>query len=66
MNGTFTLASPPLTADNGGSALMLSYNGQILYEGADEDYTISDKIITFVADAIPQAGGKVRASYWKL
>src|SRR6202012_5603732 len=56
MNGTFTLANPPL-----GSSLTLFRNG--LYMTANLDYTLTGSTIQFVPGAIPQPGDLLAAFY---
>ncbi len=59
-NVTFTLADAPSPSDS----LMLYLNGQLLTQGASEDYTLSTATITFLAAAnIPESTDTLVATY---
>jgi len=59
VNDTFTLTQAPSAA----SKVLLSVNGLIYLEGADNDYTISGQSIIFTPDAIPHSGDTLLVTY---
>jgi len=59
-NKVFTVANAPSPT----SSLMLFYNGQLLTQGAGEDYTLSSTTITFeAAVSAPESGSTILATY---
>jgi len=62
-NTAFTLAATPSTGFGGVSSLELTYNGEILEQGAGNDFTLSGAAITMLFP--PITGDKLRAFYTK-
>jgi hypothetical protein len=56
-NNAFTLAAAPAPA----ASLALYRNG--MFQKPEQDYTLAERVITFVTEAIPQPGDTVLASY---
>jgi hypothetical protein len=57
-NASFTLANTPLAGK-----LLVFKNGQKMFIGASNDYTLSGAVVSFVAATIPLTGDTVQVTY---
>jgi hypothetical protein len=62
--GTINGSNPTFTLSGSPSVIMLFKNGQLMLQGAGNDFTLSTNTITYVTASIPVAGDQHIAFWW--